>query len=119
MSKDRLEVVENRDGTYSIQWWLAADDDMGAVLGESTYTETDLIDTDDYEHIRATLVAAETPGVNRRSNDMGGYYWETFKAARLALRTIKSALKAAGKPWPAWALQAKAAGWRPPKGWKP
>jgi len=23
------------------------------------------------------------------------------------------------KPWPQWAVQAKAAGWTPPKGWKP
>jgi len=37
------------------------------------------------------------------------------------MRTIKTALRHAhdDTPWPEWALKAQAAGWKPPKGWKP
>lgn len=41
--------------------------------------------------------------------------------AERALRIVKACKKLAEEnvPWPEWALQAQAAGWKPPKGWKP
>jgi hypothetical protein len=50
-----------------------------------------------------------------------GFYFDTMAKAKKALKAANIALnegmsKAA---WPEWAIQAQAAGWTPPSGWKP
>lgn len=51
----------------------------------------------------------------------GSLVASTEAARKLLLLTCKNALKSArdAKAWPDWALAATAAGWKPPRGWKP
>ena len=55
--------------------------------------------------------------------DNEAFCWDTENRVKKALGVARRALKAFKshykKPWPEWALRAHAAGWRPPKGWKP
>lgn len=120
MAKDRLIVVEDRNGyRWRICWWLADEQEEGAVLGDRLYSEAELqrASPDDWEHVMAVLVAGKCAGVER---DSGGYYWEVKSHATGALKIIKAALyDKSRRPWPQWALEAKAAGWTPPPGWSP
>lgn len=118
MAKPRLFIDDDRS-YYRITWYLPDEGDHGATLGESRYTRAHLERAkcdDDWEHIAATIAVSEAPGVQR---DRDGYYWESRKDAVAALRTANTVLKNRKKPWPEWALQAQAAGWKAPKGWKP
>ena len=119
MANDQLVVDKDRSGYY-ICWYFPETGDVGAFLGESTYTAAQLAKAKpaDWEHIKATITAGQTAGVERVDRD--GYRWESRADAFAALRAIKVAIKdKSNKPWPQWAVQAKAAGWTPPKGWKP
>lgn len=113
-------VIDDHDRTgYRIKWFLEEEADLGAVLGETLYTSTALAKakTDDWDHIAATIAVGATEGVE---HDRDGYYWESRKHAQAALRAAKAVLKdKSRKPWPEWAVKAKAAGWKAPKGWAP
>ena len=50
---------------------------------------------------------------------ISGYWFETYDKAKAALAEANRCLLTGEAPWPAWAVQAKAAGWTPPEGWKP
>jgi|APFre7841882654_1041346.scaffolds.fasta_scaffold191425_1 hypothetical protein len=123
---DRLDIVDGSRGLWQIKWFLVDDDnDFGAILGEVEYTfeEVAQAEPDDWEHRMATYVAGKSKGVERCSGGLG-YGWESLKDAKAALTQIRAALKggmkeAPKKPWPQWALEAKAAGWKAPKGWTP
>ena len=128
---DRLVIVENRQGTYSIRWHLEDDDDLGATLGEGESGasmgkmerdfETGKLATDEErEHAASTLAAWNTESTQLSTSE-NGFFWETRKGAIAALRLAKSALKELrdNKPWPGWAKQAVKHGWKAPKGWKP
>jgi hypothetical protein len=41
------------------------------------------------------------------------------KDATAAMKRAREALRHIEKPWPEWAVKAKAEGWKPPKNWKP
>jgi len=100
--------------------WFFEDDGEGGALGESTHTEKDLENAtpEDREHILATLTAQKTEGWER--GNFGVLTWESLTKAKAALRAVKAALKSdKGGKWPEWAVKAQAAGWKPPKGWKP
>lgn len=123
--KDRLVVTEDHY-MYRIVWMIAEDDfGEGAMLGqgpehkwkeerlESCKGNKDM----EWEHVMATITAGKSPGVE---HDAQGYYWESSSAATKALTMIRAQLKdKSKKPWPSWALEAKAAKWTPPKGWTP
>jgi hypothetical protein len=114
-----LSLIEDpRNYCWRIAWTF--DGEEGAILGEcGGYTDADLAKakTDDWDHIAATVAASKTAGVER---DERGYYWESRKDAQAALRACKASVKdKSSKPWPDWAVKAKAAGWKPPKNWKP
>ena len=51
----------------------------------------------------------------------GSLHWDSVTDAKKAKASANAAVKAyrVNKPLPDWALQAKAAGWTAPKGWKP
>lgn len=113
-------VIVDSDYVYRIQWSFDDDDDYGATLGERRYNDSDAqtCKPEDWEHVVATIVAGRSSGVRRDGS--AGYSWDSRSEASAALKAIKIALKAkAGKPWPSWALTAKAEGWSPPKGWTP
>lgn len=114
-------VVFERHYEFQIGWEI--DGDEGAMLGETLYKKNDLktCSSEDWDHVMATIVASETDGVSRSRGDYtSGFVWESKRQAVDALRVIKIALKnKSTKPWPDWALKAKAAGWKPPKTWTP
>ena len=121
--KDHLMIDDADSYAYRIVWYLAEEQDYGAVLGEGGVhpTREDLEKIEDFEDRTTALcdiVAGESSGVQ---HDDKGYCWESRSAAQTALRSCNAAMKqlASGKPWPEWAMKAKAAGWKPPKGWKP
>lgn len=126
MSDDATLAVFDAD-RYGEGFYIAwvFDGDEGGVLGEEVYTQTDLDKArpESWEHIRATLAAAQTEGVTRQRAQMAHcdcYVWPSMKLARQALRAVRAAIKdRSGVPWPDWAVKAQAAGWKPPKGWKP
>lgn len=117
---ERLQIEEDCRGTYRIVWVL--DGEAGAILGQGgeRYTAAQVAKSSSssvWEHRMATHVLAKAPGVRRNS---AGYYWETYATAQIAIRMARAALKNKGlKPWPSWALEAKAHRWAPPKGWTP
>ena len=126
---DKLVIGEGHKVPYIIYWQIRADgsDDIGAVLGEESsltiigYKNSLLkanINKDEREHMIASVAAMDTEGYQCSPE---GFYWETKKEAQVALRYINLRLKSdrEDRPWPEWAIQAKTAGWTPPKNWKP
>ena len=121
MAKDKLIIVEDHY-CYRIQWLLQEDeDDTGAILGQGgerfSIEQVAKAKSDDWEHRMATHVADQDEYV---LSDNEGFYWESDSRAKAVLKMINIALKdKSKKPWPAWALEAKAHTWTPPKGWTP
>lgn len=108
---DTLEIYENwRTETWYIAW-TDAEYGEGLCLGEKGHG--------DEEHVLATKMASTIGNPTQGAN--GRLEWPTAKMAERASIVAKAAVAQhrSGKPWPEWALQAKAAGWKPPKGWKP
>lgn len=129
--QDRLEVVEDLQGYYRIQWWLPEEEDYGATVGENGKAPTKSQSTD-IEWYTAEAVcfrlhkAITDDGSDTFGLDSRGFWWSTKpKAAKVLTQILaetKVALSKGGcaeSTWPEWAITAKAAGWKPPKGWKP
>lgn len=104
-------------GEFRIAYYFEEDSDFGAFLGESSTDGKDKAPKkpEEWEHWRANKVCVDL----QAEQDNRGFYWHTKAKATAALRQIKEALKHADKPLPEWAEKALAAGWKPPKGWKP
>lgn len=115
MAQYRLVLDEDRHGLFRIHWYIPEDGDLGACLGDYRLNATSDEDT---EHRAATEGAI---ALNTGELDADGLYWYTRSAASKALTAAKAALTVhrSAKPWPEWAKQALAAGWKAPKGWKP
>lgn len=114
-------AIDDRDdyGRYRIGWYFSEDGDFGAMLGDTKYAERDLAKmtcSEDRDCVIAYLAAVKTEGVEVGRD---GIWWDGRKRAQNALRAIKAAVSNAEHPWPEWAVKARAAGWTPPKGWKP
>lgn len=118
MSKPYL-VVEQEGYSFKLCWFFPEDSDLGGSIGDTEYTETDLLKAtgEDRECAIAYLAAVKTPGVVKGDCSLT---WESKSAATSALRVVKAALATdGGAPMPDWANRALAAGWKMPKGWKP
>lgn len=121
---------------YHVAW--EDDGDEGAWIGQDANTSLDSLsaklamakqkrDYDDYEYLAVEIAArnwvSKLP--SGLSNTGHGYEFETLTLAKQFLVAMRPEMKAAksefatGVPWPEWAKQAKAAGWKAPKGWKP
>lgn len=121
---------------YHIAW--VDEDDEGAWIGQDAATPTYALtgklaeakkkrDFEEYEYLAVELASREWVGKAgegvSRAND--GYAFESMAKTKKFLIAMRAAMKVArsefetGIPWPDWAKQAKAAGWKPPKGWKP
>jgi hypothetical protein len=104
-----------RSGLWSIGWDFPFDG-IGAYLGE---TSEEFLQDDANWEMRIAQAAAK-PFADEDEEGYGKYLFPSKKAAQQALTAANGALlRGDQKPWPAWAAQAKAAGWTPPKGWKP
>lgn len=124
-----VEMHSDRSG-YGIYWEYEVEPgewDIGGALGDALPLKEldDKTKDEDRSWVVSNLVASqESPSGRNRD----GFYWDTESKARKALAKVKAAIKAdaaaqkalkAGKPWPEWAVKAKAEGWRAPKGWMP
>lgn len=109
--EDELVIDIDRCG-YRIVWFLAWEDEYGAMLGEEQ--PSDNLDGE-------TAAASQAVLVTKPERDSKGYYWTTKAAAQRALPLAKRAMEEfkGAKPWPEWAKLAQAAGWKAPKGWTP
>lgn len=124
---DRLIIVESSVG-YRIQWEIDDGDDKGAFLGqekkeppEDFYASTTPMDREYWAAERAGFQVIKDGDPDTRGHDSTGFWWESRTQATKALAKVKALMNAAleGVPWPDWAVQASAAGWKPPKGWRP
>ena len=114
---DYLTLEEGSNDLYRIAWFIREEGDIGGTLGETPIGHSDTRPTEksEYEVWQADRsVKALADGCDGR-----GFYFESRKKGLLALKAANDALLSGDAPWPAWALQAKAAGWTPPEGWKP
>jgi hypothetical protein len=123
---DKLVVVEDRS-VYRIQWELDDGDDMGAFLGQerreppADYNKASKMDRDYWAAERAGFQVIKEGDRDTRGHDAIGFWWESKTQAAKAFTKIRALMKSSLSeiPWPDWAVQASAAGWKPPKGWKP
>ena len=123
---DTLDITDGHHGTYRIAWFI--DGHEGATLGDGGETAAQLAKKikaatgssseakSSREYYSASLVMFATDGMKR---DSRGFYWESISDAKAALKVARLAVKNCDHPWPDWAIKAKAAGWSPPRGWKP
>ena len=110
-----LAIDERADGFY-IAWFIPEDGDFGGYIGEHEETsETPPDKKEDWEN----WVVYQTVKSLADDKDSRGFVFDTMKKAKVALAGANNALLNGHAPWPAWAVQAKAAGWTPPEGWKP
>lgn len=124
---DSLEVTDHLDGDrFRLQWWCSDDEDFGAVVGEGG-KKPKPGEGGDIEWYTAEKfcwdLLSEHPDSDSFGRDMKGFWWISKGSAAAALAKIRSEIKAAKrrptKSWPDWAIKASAAGWKPPKNWKP
>lgn len=104
-------------GSYRISW--SEDGDEGLILGPGLLREfsdkPEMADT-----VCAVSAILAMPDDARRL-DGSVWLWESEAKATKALKVANRAMKVheSKTPWPEWARQALAEGWKPPKGWKP
>ena len=79
-------------------------------------------DNGEHAEISHSLAFVESPEYMELARLLGGVSrWKTEREARRALAHLEVGMLAweGAKPEPEWAIQARAAGWKPPKGWTP
>jgi hypothetical protein len=115
----KLDLDQDSHG-YCIAWWDTEDDIEGDLrLGETLSSEDD---GEIADHIYITTELRKIYPPDRIESEV--FYWDSLSSARKALRHARALWKAfkekkRGRPWPEWAIKAKAEGWVPAKGWKP
>ena len=138
MKKPWLEIVEMSRRSYVA--WFDEEDGEGARVGQENQESIDKLKKErekargvrDEEglslfeyysvEIAAKLWHSQHSGVYPEAF---GYEFESDATCRRFRAAMNAALKSAlseydsNVPWPEWAKQAEAAGWKPPKNWKP
>lgn len=132
MSKDKLVVTDWQHG-YAIFWWLDDGDDYGASIGEQQgrgwekflegCREDRLSLLDARTWWECERIAAED-AANGYALKGSSFVWDSRNRAEKCLRDARRFAKIyvesdGAKAWPEWAQKALAAGWKPPRGWKP
>ncbi len=122
-------VVEGDRYTYRIQWFDAEEQDLGAIFGDgyidgqrgyyAISSKDSAADSSWARAHNAGVDAVKAAGLGELGTM--GFEFESNADAQKALKLLNACYKAArdNTPWPAWALQAQASGWKAPKGWKP
>lgn len=116
----KIDVFEERRG-YVLRWIV--DGDCGGEIGELD-PPTKMPTTSNAERENWIVYKAAEPFAEPDKDKYEGFTFESLSKARTALRAVRAALRVdaaaqQGVPWPAWAVTAQAAGWKPPRGWKP
>lgn len=141
----KIDIHENR-GQYEVAWF--EDGELGAIVGQERRSRTlkQLISIlkkkieslkknkhtdlafEEFEFLVVELVAAEfiqDLTFDAYENDSSGIQFYSQGHATKLLRAARARLKLAKIEWessvpvPDWVGKALAAGWKPPKGWKP
>ena len=114
---DYLVIVErdSEDESYCLVWYIREWKDYGGIVGDTIPGEVAPNDREEWE----VWQAARSVMALADGHDHDGYYFASKSKARAALAAANAGLVSGEAPWPAWALQAKEAGWTPPEGWKP
>lgn len=119
LKKPYLAIKEDHY-LYRIAWFLPEDGDFGGVVGDTGYSDEDLMTMplEDADCVLAYLAVSKIDGIQR---DGDGFRFDSISEARAALRVAKAAIKAGatGRPIPDWAQKALQEGWKAPRGWKP
>ena len=124
---DRLIVMDSTEG-FCIAWYLQEEGDTGAVIGEMRWGEVTKFEGSKDPDERLWFLAERLCQEEARLHPdelvqyrARGYTWDSRARAALMLKRIKAQFQAqeSGRPLPEWAKTAMAAGWKPPKGWKP
>jgi len=137
MGKPWLEIVEMSRRSY-VAWF--DEDGEGARVGQDHQLSLDKL-KESVEEARGArdeeglsmfeYFSVEIAAKRWHSQHSGvypedsGYEFESGSACKRFLAAMRAAMKSARSeydsnvPWPEWAKQAEAAGWKPPKGWKP
>lgn len=127
----KLVVMDERDG-FMLAW---ADDDgeAGAYVGQDAMTLPEKMEAqlakakaerrlDDIEYWTVEI-AARNPNLPATARRLG-YVCDSRSAVNRFAAHLRAAVKAAraefktGRPPEDWETKARAAGWKPPKGWK-
>lgn len=120
---------------YKGVWAIAWEDDEGyegLYVGDLSGDEADIalqkralqeadeeLRADIRSNLECAVVQQAVRELSKTFVDGNVFLFETQSSATAALRVAKTALKNIDVPMPSWATQALAAGWKPPKGWKP
>lgn len=136
----KLDLYDDR-GFVVIAWVDADDGDMGGCVGQEFGHSLSSINIglakaqrslswDNFEYFHTEryarqLANAGHDGLVEPKPSSSGYLFEDFASAKRFLVKLRANQKVAAKeyldgvPRPAWEAEALAAGWKPPKGWKP
>lgn len=109
-----LAIDDSED--IGIGWIIPDDNEFGAYVGDMRYDSP--VAPKDKETWEAWAVYQAVKPFAEGMTQLNGFYFGSKKKAQLALQAANDAL-ISNAPWPEWAVRAKAAGWAPPKGWKP
>ena len=137
---DRLDVVQDHRWGQSYVCWFC-DGEQGLCIGELTSVPSvkKALERGRFEDAECYAVEAAAracirtlpKGAARRIAGSLQFWFDDLRDAKKVLRAgreaqravrIKIAAMRKNKPeseWPIWAIQAKKAGWKPPKGWSP
>ena len=115
---DRLSVYEGRGGYRWLICWIC-DGDQGSTVGEVADAATCEPGSEGYEAYVVQETVKNSPGCKRDKRSLDGFCFESRAQAVAAKRAADFARKNIEIPMPQWAIQAAAAGWKAPKGWKP
>jgi hypothetical protein len=129
-----FKVVERFSG-YCVVWTVNRDEGLefgSATKGTSQELElkrkayekalSKELAQDELDLLREQLevVLADHAALPFSSGRRGGHFvFDSRADAKKAIAAARLAIKSLERPMPDWATRALAAGWKPPKGWKP
>lgn len=104
--------------TYQIAWYFPDIQETGACLGDLCDYPAPTTDEEKREVWEMVTASKAVEPFSSGRKQHYGFEFETEHAAKKALAAANAALNL-GPEMPDWAVKAAAAGWTPPKGWKP
>ncbi len=114
-----LTIDERAEGFY-LAWYLPEDGDFGAYVGDRDLSAEKGSTPEDQKEVWEVNTANDAAKpFSCGKHPAYGFEFKTMTQAKRAFTAANTALHEGGAPLPEWAVLARAAGWTPPKGWKP
>jgi hypothetical protein len=112
--------IDEHVGDYIVKigWYLPDEGEFGLYLSNERMPSTDGDETNNAIEVLKKFFKEHKLEMPLQGHD---FEFESMSMAKAALRAINVALhyQREQRPLPEWAQKASAAGWLPPKGWKP